>query len=204
MKTLGTARWVALLAMTISLSGCWFKKKPTIVPVITPRPEPKQEPTPAPPPKQEPQPPPVVEPAKPTPQPEQQTPAEKPSPAPSAPKRRRPAPQTPPPTQQQPPPQEAPATTNPPAVPIPQLGELLTPEKRKQYEDECEQRLRRARAVLAQTAGRTLTPSQSESAGRIRSFIRQAEELRGRDIATALQLARRADLLGQDLSQTLQ
>lgn len=203
MKKMRTARWMALLAMTISLSGCWFKKKPAIVPVVTPRQQP-QAPTPAPPPpqQQETPPPPVVEPAKPTPQPEPQAPVQKPSPAPSTPKRRRPAPQTPP----QPQPQEAPTPTTPPAaaVPIPQLGELLTPEKRKQYEEECDQRLRRARAVLTQTSGRTLTPSQTESAGRVRSFIRQAEELRGRDIATALQLARRADLLGQDLSQTLQ
>ena len=34
---------------------------------------------------------------------------------------------------------------------------------------------------------------------RIKTFIQQAEESKGRDLTTALELVRRADVLGQDL-----
>jgi len=42
-----------------------------------------------------------------------------------------------------------------------------------------------------------------ETRERIRIFIQQAESARDRDAATALQLARRADLLAQDLLPAL-
>jgi len=38
-----------------------------------------------------------------------------------------------------------------------------------------------------------------ETLERIKTFIQQAEESKGKDLATALQLVRRADVLGQDL-----
>jgi hypothetical protein len=44
--------------------------------------------------------------------------------------------------------------------------------------------------------------TQRETVERIQTFIQQAEESKGRDLATALQLVRRADVLGQDLLKT--
>jgi hypothetical protein len=38
---------------------------------------------------------------------------------------------------------------------------------------------------------------------RIQTFIQQAEGMAGQDLATAVQLARRAELLGQELSRSL-
>jgi hypothetical protein len=87
--------------------------------------------------------------------------------------------------------------------PVPQLVEILTEEKRKQYEQEYSENLGRARNALAQAGGRNLTGEQMETAGRIRTFLQQAEEVHARDLTTALQLARRAGLLADDLIQAL-
>jgi hypothetical protein len=57
----------------------------------------------------------------------------------------------------------------------------------------------RAGAALKQASTRTLTASEQETVARIRSFITQANAMRDEDISTAMQLARRADLLGQEL-----
>lgn len=201
-------RATAVLAIALSTSGCWFrKKKPPMVPVITPRQQPQSTPPPA----QEPQPETPPQPApqapKSAPEPEQSPKIEKPSPAPQQ-KKRSPRASTPrsnPVPVPVPPPEPEPsAETVPPPAPMPQLGEILTPEKRQQYENEYADCLRRARAALAKASGRALSGTQTESVSRVQAFVRQAEELHGRDISTALQLARRADLLGQDLAKTLQ
>ena len=89
-------------------------------------------------------------------------------------------------------------------LPPPQLGEILSPEQRRQYEADYTQSLARARAALQQTSGKPLSGTQKETVGRIGTFIQQAEESKARDLATALQLARRADVLGQDLLKDLQ
>jgi hypothetical protein len=62
----------------------------------------------------------------------------------------------------------------------------------------------RARAAIARTSGRNLSAAQKETVDRIRTFIQQAEQSKGRDLSTALQLARRASLLGDDLIKGLQ
>jgi len=56
---------------------------------------------------------------------------------------------------------------------------------------------------LKEASTRTLNVSQQESAARIRTFLAQANAMRDDDISTALQLARRADLLGQELLKSL-
>lgn len=96
-----------------------------------------------------------------------------------------------------------PAVIPAPAVPGPQLRELLTHDQRRQAEADFGASLRRARASLARAAGKNLTPVQRDTTERIRVFIGQAEAEKVRDISTALQLARRADLLGQDLVGSL-
>lgn len=88
--------------------------------------------------------------------------------------------------------------------PPPQLGELLSEERRLELRKEIEQSLERARAALNVASRRSLTRAQREAANRVRTFIRQTEEAVARDISTAVQLARRADLLAQDLAVTFQ
>ena len=45
---------------------------------------------------------------------------------------------------------------------------------------------------------------QQEYLQRIKTFLEQAEKSKANDLAAALQLARRADLLGEDMQKSLQ
>jgi type IV secretory pathway VirB10-like protein len=133
-----------------------------------------------------------------------------PPPAPSAPQPAKPASPAakkktfPPPAAPRPPqPAEQPqARPSPP--PPPQLGEILSADRRRQYEAEYAQSLARARSALQQASGKSLTSAQRETVERIQTFIQQAEESKAKDLATAVQLARRADVLGQDLLKDFQ
>lgn len=117
--------------------------------------------------------------------------------------RRRPQPAQTPPTVTTPPEVQPAAPIVPPA-PAPRLGEILPDERRREYEAEFTGDVIRARAAVNRTSGRRLNATQRETVGRIREFLRQAEASRAKDLATALQFARRADLLGQDLVKSLQ
>jgi type IV secretory pathway VirB10-like protein len=187
------------IGLSLGLSGCWFRKKATAIP---PPPAPQQK---------------QVPPVQP---PEQKPPEQKPLPMPPPPEIKEPAQITLPAPQKTPPPRPAPkkkttpATPPPPpppveqppvpAAPPPQLGEILSDAERRQYEADYAQSLARARSALQQSSGKSLSPTQRETVERIKTFIQQAEELKGRDLATALQLVRRADVLGQDLLKDLQ
>ena len=136
------------------------------------------------------------------PQPETQEPAQITLPAaktspPRPPAKRRASPAAPLPTAppSAPPAEQAPAQPSPP----PQLGEILSNVQRRQYEAEYAQSLSRARSALQQASGKSLSAAQRETVARIATFLQQAEESKGKDLATALQLVRRADVLGQDL-----
>ena len=59
------------------------------------------------------------------------------------------------------------------------------------------------RKALAIAAGKNLNANQSEIVNRIRTFQKQAEQAREQDLVTAVNLARRADLLAQDLIKRL-
>lgn len=91
-----------------------------------------------------------------------------------------------------------------PPPPPPALGEILTDARRRELENSLSEDVARARAALARTSGRRLTASQRESVNRIRTFIQQAEQAKTHDLSTALQLARRAALLGDDLARSMQ
>lgn len=92
-----------------------------------------------------------------------------------------------------------------PAAPAPvQLAEILTPETRRQYELEFNRQMQTARAAIDQVEGKRLSASQRDAVNRIRTFIAQAQSAHDKDIVTALQLVRRADLLGQDLIKSVQ
>ena len=86
--------------------------------------------------------------------------------------------------------------------PVPQLGVLLTPEQRNQYEADYARDMASAMDGLTHVLEHTATPAQKESMTRIRSFLRQAEDAHAKDLTTAAQLARRAAVLAQDLVQS--
>ena len=199
-----------VMILSVGSSACWLVKKkatpvlppppqpalakpaPVIAPpsdVVIPTVEPPSVPTPLPkveePPKEKP---PVQEPEQKPPPVEKKRPAHRPVTE---------APKLPEP--------EAAGAAGPsgPLVPPPQLREILTPQKRHQYETEYGRSMGRARSAMGRASGRNLTPAQQEMLIRIRTFLDQAEESRKDDLGTAWQLARRADLLGQDLLESL-
>jgi hypothetical protein len=90
--------------------------------------------------------------------------------------------------------------TPPPA----RLEEVLPEERRRQFETDFSRSLAQARSALNQTSGRRLTAAQRQTTERIRTFLQQAEQAKKGDLATAVQLARRAELLANDLRKSLQ
>ena len=199
-----------LVLVSATLTGCWsFRKKakqplpPLNPPVIvlpvpgTPVDLPPEATTPI-----------KIEPAPPTPEvtiikPELPPPPEKkPSKAPPKPAAKRPVAAPAPVPSPSVPVQPPPPTTEAPVTQPPQLSELIPDERRAELSREIDQSLERARATLSTASHRTLSRQQEETANRVRTFVRQAEEARSRDISTAVQLARRADLLAQDLAAT--
>jgi hypothetical protein len=52
-------------------------------------------------------------------------------------------------------------------------------------------------------AGKNLTPEQKDIAERVQTYLKQAEQAREQDLVTAVNLARRADLLAKDLLERL-
>jgi hypothetical protein len=195
-----------ILLLSLSLTGCWFGRKktpkvPVNLPVPTGAPKSTLPPLPQDPFPQTP-PPAKAPPAQST---EGEPPVENPPP-----QRRRPSGQKPSPAPKSveilPPPVDAPVpapSPTPPQAPPPRLGEVLDEETRRQYETELTNHLASAEAAVQKTAGRQLTLTQRETVQRIQSFIAQARQAKDRDLSTALQLARRADLLGHDLSASL-
>lgn len=181
----GSNPFLALaLALALTAAGCNpFRRKKTPPPI--PPPPPVQQPVPAPTP-------PPAEP-KPTAQPTVQQPPDTetirlPEPAPKPVPQPKPAPVTPP------------APPEPPPGPAPQLGQLLSADEQVRYTRLTDQALARARSALLKIEGRRLTAEQKAALDRVLTFIRQAQELRGRDLVQAAGLAQRADLLARDLA----
>lgn len=112
---------------------------------------------------------------------------------PAPPEIRRPVVATPKPA-----PQPAPA---PEPIPPqqPRVGQIFTAEQIREYNRSLEESLERVRRALGSLAGKKLNPEQTEVVNRIRTFQNQAEQAREQDLVTAVSLARRADLLAQDL-----
>jgi len=98
-------------------------------------------------------------------------------------------------------PTPAPVVVEPP--PNPRLGQIFTADQLRDYNRAFDDSLARVRTILAVAAGRRLTPQQTGIVARIRTFMMQAEQARQQDLVTAVGLARRADLLAQDLSASL-
>ena len=93
----------------------------------------------------------------------------------------------------------APPPEPPPVAPTPKLGQIFTPEQRGGYNQALAESFARVDSALARLEGKHLTAEQSETADRIRTFRKQAEQAREQDLVTAVSLARRADLLAKDL-----
>lgn len=98
-----------------------------------------------------------------------------------------------------PPKVQAGPTPEPPTVVPPKLGQIFTPEQARQYNQALQESFTRVDSALAKLEGKRLTAEQVETADRIRTFRRQAEQAREQDLVTAVSLARRADLLAKDL-----
>jgi len=98
---------------------------------------------------------------------------------------------------------QPPAAVPPEVPPAPRLGQIFTAEQLRDYNRTLEESLDRVRRVLGRVAGRNLNPEQSDIVSRIQTFQKQAEQAREQDLVTAVNLARRADLLAQDLVKRL-
>jgi hypothetical protein len=99
-------------------------------------------------------------------------------------------------------PKPPPPPENPP-VAAPKLAQILTPEESRRNTQELEQYTERVRRALAMVQGKNLTPDQKDIADRVRTYLSQAEQAREQDLVTAVNLARRADLLAKDLLERL-
>lgn len=107
-------------------------------------------------------------------------------------------------------PQPVRATAPPPAVvtpepqpPAPRLAQIFTSEQLREYNRSLEESLDRVRRVLGSVAGKNLNAELTQMVSRIQTFQMQAEQTREQDLVTAVNLARRADLLAQDLIKRL-
>ena len=107
-----------------------------------------------------------------------------------------------PPVATLPKPTPPPPDTPPPAA-APKLAQILTPEESRRNTQELEQYTERVKRALATVAGKSLTADQKDTAELVRTFLLQAEQAREKDLVTAVNLARRADLLAKDLLERL-
>jgi histone deacetylase complex regulatory component SIN3 len=96
-----------------------------------------------------------------------------------------------------------PAAAQPESPAPPRLAQMFTPEELRENTKVLDDSLERVNQALAKVEGRNLTPEQKEIAERIRTFRKQAEQVREQDLLTAVSLAKRADLLAKDLLEHL-
>lgn len=182
-----------VLALSVGSSSCWFQK-PRTTRVFVPPPARPRPPLPDTVPEIDPGP--EVD-AKIAPEAPEGLPATLPSipPPPVQPVKRPPTPAPKPVTTQNPPPPDTPAA--------PKLGQIYTADQLRDYNRNIDESLDRVKRVLSQVAGKNLSTEMNEIVGRIQTFQKQAEQARERDLVTAVNLARRADLLAQDLIKRL-
>ena len=100
-------------------------------------------------------------------------------------------------------PKPQPAPNEVPPAPALRLSQILTPEESKRNNQELDQYTDSAKKALTRVQGRNLTPEQRDIAERVQTYLTQAEQAREQDLVTAVNLARRADLLAKDLLERL-
>jgi hypothetical protein len=87
----------------------------------------------------------------------------------------------------------------PPAPDPPKLGELLTSDQRRAYQQHYQNNMNAARELVAQLRTRKLSADQTDQLARVTAFLAQAETALSRDLPTASQLAERASLLAKEI-----
>lgn len=114
-----------------------------------------------------------------------------------------PAPRRPPAVPQPKPTVPPPASTvaDVPVAPTPQLREMFTAEERNKNIQELEMRLDRTKKLLGVISAKRLNPEQTKIVQQVQAFVKQSEQARDQDLSTAINLAKHADLLVQDLSK---
>jgi hypothetical protein len=91
----------------------------------------------------------------------------------------------------------------PPAPERPKLAPIFSQEQANAFNKEIDQKLDRVKGVLAAAGGKKLTAAQQETVSRIRSLQTLAEQARRQDLVTAVDYARRAEVLANDLAGRL-
>jgi hypothetical protein len=92
-----------------------------------------------------------------------------------------------------------PPATLTPDTPAPRLGQIFTAEEIRSYTNSLNASLVRVNDALGKIERRRLTRADVVTVQQIKTFQKQAEQARQEDLVTAVNLARRADLLAQDL-----
>jgi len=100
-------------------------------------------------------------------------------------------------------PKPPPAPAETPSVPSLRLSQILTPEESRRNTQEFDQYTESVKRALTKVQGRNLTAEQRDLAERAQTFLTQAEQAREQDLVTAVNLAKRADLLAKDLLERL-
>jgi hypothetical protein len=100
-------------------------------------------------------------------------------------------------------PKPQPAPNETPSAPALRLSQILTPEELRRNTQDLEKYTESVKSRLARVAGKNLTPEQKDIAERVQTYLTQAEQARDQDLVTAVNLARRADLLAKDLVDRL-
>ena len=95
-------------------------------------------------------------------------------------------------------PVETPAVVEPPTPP-PQLGQIFTPQQRQENSQILEGYLTQVKRAVATFATKNLNREDRETAELVKNFLLQAEQQRDKDLAAAVNLAKRADSLAKDL-----
>jgi hypothetical protein len=100
-------------------------------------------------------------------------------------------------------PKPPPAPSENPPAPALRLSQILTPEESRRNTQELDQYMESVKKQLLRVAGKNLNAEQQDIADRVRTYLTQAEQARDKDLVTAVNLARRADLLAKDLVERL-
>ena len=96
-------------------------------------------------------------------------------------------------------PKPQPAPNETPSAPALRLSQILTPEESRRNAQEFASYTESVKSSLAKAAGKNLSPELKDIAERVQTYLTQAEQAREQDPVTAVNLARRADLLAKDL-----
>jgi hypothetical protein len=118
-------------------------------------------------------------------------------------------PEAPAPPKPTPPPRKQPVATTPPkpVAPAPpdqpeppKLTQMYTAEELRDYNKQIDESLEKVRRDLTVLAKKNLNPDQQNQINTISTFQKQAEQAReAKDLTTAVSLAKRAEVLAEDL-----